>query len=153
MKLPKIRFKNNQVVPIKWNILSFTQVRWSNLVRYLVLYTLNCKKKQKTNKQTNKQIKIPRGKNFMKSVKIWKIHEGLFSKEFLYFKYMFIVPKSKWTQKLVFIVFSACKQNLRASLIWGKELEVFLLMFKSSYICHCMICVPLGIFKENWPGF
>ena len=109
--------------------------------------------KKPKNKQTNKQIKIPRGKNFMKSVKIWKIHEGLFSKEFLYFKYMFIVPKSKWTQKLVFIVFSACKQNLRASLIWEKELEVFLFMFNWSFICHVNLNVPLGIFKESWPGF
>ena len=117
-----------------------------NLVRYLVLYTLNCKKKQ---------IKILRGKFVTKSVKIWKIHEGLFSRKFFYFKYMFIVPKSKGTQKLVFIVFSACKQNLGASLIWGKELEMFLFMFNWSIICHFMICVnvPLGIFKEKWPGF
>ena len=80
---------------------------------------------------------------------------------------MFIVPEPKWTQKLVFIAFSACKQNLRATLIWGKELEVFLFMFKWSFICHFMICliikwqineiniafVPLGIFKDNWHGF
>ena len=31
----QIRFKNNQVAPIKWNIWSFTQIRWSNLVRCL----------------------------------------------------------------------------------------------------------------------
>ena len=76
---------------------------------------------------------------------------------------MFIVPEPKWTQKLVFIAFSACKQNLRASLIWGKELEVFLFLFKWSFICHFMICliikwqineiniafVPLGIFKDK----
>ena len=98
-------------------------------------------------------IIIPRGKTFR--VKIWKIHKGLFSTEFLYFWYMFIVPKSKWTQKLLFIVISACKQNLRASFIWGKELEVFLFMLTWSLFCHFMICVnvPLGIFKENWPGF
>ena len=80
---------------------------------------------------------------------------------------MFIVPDPKWTQKLVFVAFSACKQNLRASLIWGKELEVFLLMFKGSFICHFIICVimkwqineintacvPLGIFKDNWHDF
>ena len=106
--------------------------------------------------QKAKKIKIPRGKTFTKSFKIWKIDEGLFSTEFLYFKYfMFIVPKSKWIQKLVFIVFFACEQNLRVSLIGGKELEVFLFLFNWSFICHFMICVNvrLGIFKENWPGF
>ena len=80
---------------------------------------------------------------------------------------MFIVPDPKWTQKLVFVAFSACKQNLRASLIWRKELEVFPFMFKWSFICHFIICVimkwqineintacvPLSIFKDNWHGF
>ena len=65
--------------------------------------------------------------------------------------FMFLVSESKWTQKLVFIAFSTCKQNLRASLIWGKELEVFLFLF----ICHFMICVnvPLGIFKDDGHRF
>ena len=68
---------------------------------------------------------------------------------------MFIVPEPKCTQKLAFITFSASKQNLRASLILGKELEAFLFMFMWSFICHFMICVnvPLGIFKDNWHGF
>ena len=39
-----IRFENNLVVTIKWNIWSFTQIRRLSLVRYLVLYTLNGKK-------------------------------------------------------------------------------------------------------------
>ena len=70
-------------------------------------------------------------------------------------------------QKLVFIACSACKQNLRASLIWGKELEVFLFMFKWLFICHFMICViiqwqineiniafvSLGKFKDKWYRF
>ena len=43
VKLPN-GFKNNQVVLIKWNIWSFTHVRRSHLVRYLVLCTLNSKK-------------------------------------------------------------------------------------------------------------
>ena len=47
---------------------------------------------------------------------------------------MFIVSKSKWTQKIVSIVFFACKQNLRVPLIRGKELEVFLLMFNHGVI-------------------
>ena len=99
----------------------------------------------------------------MKSVKICKIHEGFSSTEFLYFKHMFIVPEPKWTQKLVFIVFSACKQNVKASLIWGKELEVFLFKFKLSFIYDFrnykvtnkrnIAVVPLGIFKDNWHGF
>ena len=68
---------------------------------------------------------------------------------------MFIVPEPTWTQKLVFTAFSACKLNLRPSLILGKELEVFLFMFKWSFICHLMICVNvyLGIFEDNWHGF
>ena len=55
---------------------------------------------------------IPRGKVFMKSVKICKIHEGFSSTEFPYFKYIFIVSEPKWTQKLVFITFSSYEQNL-----------------------------------------
>ena len=64
---------------------------------------------------------------------------------------MFIVPKSKWTKKLVFIVFSACKQNLGASLIWRKELEVFLFMFNWLFICHFKIFVnvPCGTSSDN----
>ena len=130
----QIALKNNQVVPIKWNSWSFTQVRWSNLVPYLVLY---------------------RGEGFTKSVKICKIHEAFSSTEFLYFRHMFIVPEPKWTQRLAFIAFFACKQNLRASLILRKELEVFPFMFKCSFICHIMICVNVNllIFKDNWHGF
>ena len=56
--------------------------------------------------------RILQEKAFTKSVKICKIHKGFSSTEFLCFKYMFIVSEPKWTQKLVFITFSACKQNL-----------------------------------------
>ena len=77
VKLPN-GFKNNQVVLIKWNIWSFTHVRRSHLVRYLVLCTLNSKK------QRVFYITL-RGKTFTKSVKIYKIHEDFSSTELLYF--------------------------------------------------------------------
>ena len=65
---------------------------------------------------------------------------------------MFLVSESKWTQKFVFMVSSVYKENHRASVIWGKELKVFLFIFKWLFICHFMICidVPLGRSIDNW---
>ena len=129
---------------MKWNIWNFTHVMRSHLVRYLVLYTWSCKMQRVF-------YRIPLGKIFTTSV---KIHEGFSSAKFFHFKYMFIVLKSKWTQKFVFfLISSACKQ--KPSIIWGKELEVFLFMFKWSFICLIMTCinVPSCAFKYNWLGF
>ena len=142
MKL-QIRFKNKQVVPIKWNIWRFSYVMLSHLVRYFVLHIHF--------KLQNAKIfyRIPPGKTFTTRV---KIHEGSSSTEFLYFKFVYSF-RIKMKQKFVFIVSSACKQ--RPSIIWGKELEVFLFIFMRSFICHFMTCinVSLGAFKDNWHGF
>ena len=95
----QIRFKNNQVVPINWNNSSFTHVRRSHLVRYLVLYTL-------TSKKVRVFHTIQRGKTFTKSVAKLRITKVFLDKVS---KYVFVVSESKWTQNIVFIVFSACK--------------------------------------------
>ena len=118
----QINFENNQVVPIKWNIWSFTRVRRSHLVRCLLSYTLNSKKQRK------------------KCQNLQNSRRFLLDRVSLLWAYVYS-SRTKMNWKLVFIAFSACKQNLRASLIWGKELEVFLFMFKWSFICHFMIYV------------
>ena len=77
------------------------------------------------------------------SVKICKIHESFSSTEFLYFKHMVIVSESKWTEKFVLTVSSACKKNVIESIIWEKELGLFQFMFKWLFICLFMTLLKI----------
>ena len=110
-----------QYVPRKWNVWRFTLVRWLHMVCYLVLCPLNCKKHFARKIFHERCQNLQNLRRFFIDISLLQVH-------------VFIIN----INTKIFIVFSTCKQNHKASIIWGKELEVSLFMLKWSFIVNSL---------------
>ena len=97
------------------------------MVCYLLLCPLNCKR-QRIAKNFARKIFHEKCQNlqnlrrFFVDISLLQVH-------------VFIININT---KICFIVFSTCNKNHKASIIWGKELEVSLFMLKWSFIVNSL---------------